>query len=117
MECKAYDYVSDSKCFQVYPSKVDFKFAERDVAGELHFEVSKELEMVNTLGEKLPSGVVDFLGKAVAGPAYYRFLSDYKGWIQVGEERLELDGETHWEYMVMNLRRGQVPRPAPTLNL
>jgi predicted secreted hydrolase len=116
-ECQAYDYVSDSKGFQVYPSKVDFKFAERDVSGELHFEVSKELEMVNTLGEKLPQGVVDFLGKTVAGPAYYRFLSDYKGWIQVGDERLELDGETHWEYMVMNLRRGQIPRPAPMLNL
>ncbi len=116
-ECKAHDYVSDSKGFQVYPSSVDFKFAERDVSGELHFEVSKELEMVNALGEKLPQPAVDFLGKAFAGPAYYRFLSDYRGWIQVGDERLELDGETHWEYMVMNLRRGQVPRPAPTLNL
>ena len=73
--------------------------------------------MVNALGEKLPQPAVDFLGKAFAGPAYYRFLADYRGWIQVEDERLELDGETHWEYMVMNLRRGQIPRPAPTLNL
>jgi hypothetical protein len=116
-DCKAYDYITDSAGFQVYPSKVDFSFAERDVAGELHFEVTKELEMVNTLGEKLPQALINVVGDLFAGPAYYRFLSDYKGWIEVAGERLELDGETHWEYMVMNLRRGQIPKPSPKLEL
>lgn len=116
-DCRAYEYVPDSKGFQIYPSKVDFEFAERDVAGKLSFEVTKELEMVNTLAEKLPAGIVGLLGKTVAGPAYYRFLSDYEGWITVGDERLEIEGETHWEYMVMNLRCGQVPRPAPKMAL
>ena len=77
--------------------------------------MSKELEMVNTLAEKLPSGLVTLLGRTVAGPVYYRFLSDYRGRVTVGDETLELAGETHWEYMVMNLRCGQVPRPAPRM--
>jgi hypothetical protein len=114
-DCRVADYRSDSKGFQVYPTTVDFEFAERDVAGEFHFEVSKELEMINTLAEKLLAGLSNFLGKTVAGPAYYRFLSDYTGRVSVGEEELELAGETHWEYMVMKLRRGQVPRPAPKM--
>lgn len=116
-ECRASDYVSDREGFQVYPSKVDFEFSERDVSGNLHFEVTKELEMVNTLAEKLPRGVVDIMSKTIAAPVYYRFLSDYKGWIKVAGEEFELDGETHWEYMVMRLKAGQVPSPAPRMNI
>lgn len=116
-DCATGGYVTDSKGFQVYPSTVDFSFKERDVAGELRFEVSKELEMVNTLGEKLPEGVVDVLARTIAAPAYYRFLSDYTGWIQVGDERLEMNGETHWEYMVMNLRKGRIPPAAAKIPL
>ena len=115
VEFSAGEYLSDSKGFQVYPSKVDFSFGERDVSGEFHFKVLKELEMVDTLAEKLPQPLVKVIGKALAGPAYYRFLSDYRGWVQVGDERLELTGETHWEYMIMRLRCGQVPAPGPTL--
>lgn len=105
------DYVSDSAGFQVYPSHVDMEFRERDVAGEFHFTISKELEMVNTLAEKLPPRIVRIIGKTLAGPAYYRFLSDYHGWVEVGGERLELAGETHWEYMIIGLRCGQIPGP------
>jgi hypothetical protein len=114
-ECNAYDYVTDDQGFQVYPSKVDFEFSERDVAGKLHFDVTGELEMVNTLAEKLPRWAVEFLGRTLAAPVYYRFISDYSGWIEVGGERFELDGETHWEYMVMTMRRGQVPKPSPKM--
>jgi hypothetical protein len=103
--------VQDSAGFQVYPSRVDMEFSERDVAGEFHFKIVKELEMVNTLAEKLPPGMVRFIGKTLAGPAYYRFLSDYNGWVEVAGERLELAGETHWEYMIITLRCGQVPGP------
>ncbi len=116
-ECRAYDYVSDSQGFQVYPSKVDFEFAERDVSGRLSFEMTKELEMVNTLKDRIPGPILDMVSKTVAAPAYYRFLSDYKGWIEVGGEKLELDGETHWEYMVMDLRAGQIPKRGPKLEL
>jgi hypothetical protein len=105
------DYVSDSAGFQVYPSRVDMEFRERDVAGEFHFNISKELEMVNTLAEKLPPRMVRIMGKTLAGPAYYRFLSAYHGWVEVGGERLELAGETHWEYMIIGLRCGQIPGP------
>lgn len=105
------DYTPDSIGFQVYPGRVDLQFAEADVAGEFHFKTSKELEMVNTLAERLPVPLVKAVGKALAGPAYYRFLSDYRGWVQVGDERLELEGETHWEYMIISLRCGQVPGP------
>jgi hypothetical protein len=116
-ECKVADYVTDSQGFQVYPSKVDFEFAERDIEGKFHFEVKKELEMVNTLAEKLPGPVVDILGRILAAPAYYRFLSDYEGLIKVGDEEFKLGGETHWEYMVMALKKGKVPAPAPRLQL
>ncbi|NPV59938.1 MAG: hypothetical protein HPY75_09770 [Actinobacteria bacterium] len=105
------DYVSDSAGFQIYPSRVDLSFAERDVAGEFSFRTSRELEMVNTLAERLPMPLVKAVGRAVAAPAYYRFLSDYRGWVRVGEERLELEGETHWEYMIIALKRGQIPGP------
>ena len=90
------DYATDSAGFQIYPTRVDLSFAERDVEGEFHFRTSRELEMVNTLAEKLPMPLVRAVGRAVAGPAYYRFLSDYRGWVRVGEERLELEGEIHW---------------------
>ena len=100
------------------PSKVDFKFAERDVAGELHFEVSKELEMrQHRWARSSPPRWWMPSARLSRRPAYYRFLSDYKGWIEVGDERLELAGETHWEYMVMNLRRGKVPKPASKINI
>jgi hypothetical protein len=116
-ECVASEYVTDSNGFQVYPSKVDFEFAERDVAGELHFEVTRELENVNMLSDMLSPSLANVIGSALVAPAYYRFLSDYKGWIEVAGERFELGGETHWEYMVMNLRRGKVPSPGPHLRL
>jgi hypothetical protein len=105
------EYVEDSIGFQVYPSRVDMEFAERDAAGEFHFKIKNELEMVNTLADKLPPGLVKVIGKTIAAPAYYRFLSDYHGWLRVGEEKLELAGETHWEYMVISLRSGQIPGP------
>ena len=116
-DCHATEYVSDRQGFQVYPSRVHFEFSERDVSGDLDFEVARELEMVNTLAEKIPVGVVNVLAKTVAAPVYYRFLSDYKGWIKVGDEEFELDGQTHWEYMVMRLKGGQVPSPAPRMNV
>jgi len=105
------EYVPDSMGFQVYPSRVDMEFAERDAAGEFHFRIKDELEVVNTLADRLPMGLVKAIGKTIAAPAYYRFLSDYDGWLRVGEERLELAGETHWEYMVITLRSGQIPGP------
>ncbi|MDD3719665.1 MAG: lipocalin-like domain-containing protein [Actinomycetota bacterium] len=114
-EFKVGEYVPDSVGFQVYPSCVGLEFCERDVAGEFHFKISKELEMVNTLAEKLPPGAVKLVGKTFAGPAYYRFLSDYRGWVQVGDERLDLEGETHWEYMIIGLRCGQIPGPGRRL--
>jgi len=116
-ECRATEYVSDREVFQVYPSSVEFEFGERDVSGGLQFNVTKELEMVNTLAEKLPTGLVKVISRTVAAPVYYRFLSDYSGWIEVAGERFELEGETHWEYMVMRLRSGQVPSPAPRMNI
>lgn len=30
---------------------------------------------------------------------------------------IQLGGETHWEYMVMALKKGKVPAPAPRLQL
>jgi len=116
-QCSVAAYKSDSQGFQIYPTHVDFDFAEKDVAGEFHFEVSRELEMINTLAEKMPLGLSRLFGKVVAAPAYYRFLSDYQGWVKVGDERLDLSGETHWEYMVMTLRSGQLPKPAPTMGI
>jgi len=116
-ECRAADYATDSQGFQVYPTKVDFEFAERDVTGKFHFEVSKELEMVNTFAERFPEPVVNFLSRTLVAPAYYRFLSDYEGLIKVGEEEFKLGGETHWEYMAMALKKGKVPAPAPRLQL
>ncbi len=114
-DCVASEYMKDSRGFQVYPSRVDFSFGERDVSGDLHFAVLRELEMVNTLEEKLPGWLVRGLGNIVAGPAYYRFLSSYQGWVKVGDINLELDGETHWEYMVMSLKRGKIPSPGPKM--
>lgn len=116
-ECRPSRYVDDSKRFQVYPSVVDFSFAEREVTGEFRFEVQRELEMVDMFGEKLPSALVNPLGKLLFGPAYYRFLADYEGVITIGDERYELSGETHWEYMIMGLRRGKVPTPGRRLSL
>lgn len=116
-DCSAYDYKTDSAGFQVYPTQVDFEFSERDVSGFLHFQVTKELEMVNTLAEKLPGPVVEVLSRVLAAPAYYRFLSEYEGWIRVGDREFELSGETHWEYMIMGLKRGRVPGPAPRLGI
>lgn len=82
------------------------------MAGDFDFEVTRELEMVNTLADKPPLSLVNIPGKTIAGRACYRFLSDYKGWVRVVGEELKLEGDTYREYMVMKLRRGQVPPPA-----
>jgi len=116
-DCAAYDYVTDIQGLQVYPSKIDFEFAERDVAGDLKFEVLEELECVNTMGDKLPEPLFNLVSKTVAAPVYYRLLSRYSGWIEVGDEHFDMKGETHWEYMVLRLRRGQVPVPGPRIAL
>jgi CrtC N-terminal lipocalin domain len=116
-DCQSSNYLMDSKGFQVYPAHVDFQFAERDVEGDFHFDVTKELEMINTLAEKLPDPLVEVFGRAIAAPVYYRFLSDYSGTLKVGDEVLDLTGETHWEYMVMNLRRGKVPKAANKIRI
>lgn len=116
-DCRASRYVTDREGFRVYPSHVDFEFAERDVAGEFHFDVTREIEAVNMLAQKLPGPLADAFSRLVAAPAYYRFLSDFSGKLRVGDEELDLGGETHWEYMVMNLRRGKVPGPAHKINI
>jgi predicted secreted hydrolase len=105
------DHTMDSKGFQLYPCCFDMEFGERDVEGRFHFEVSRELEMMDAIGRVLPKPLANLLANAVSAPVYYRFLSDYTGRISVAGEEYELGGETIWEYMVLNLRRGKVPRP------
>ncbi len=111
------EYRRDSRDYQVYPSEVAFSFAERDVSGEFHLRVREEMETVMTLAERLPAPALKLFGKAVAGPAYYRLLSDYQGRVKVGGEELELEGLTHWEYMILSLRCGEIPKPGVTLPL
>lgn len=103
------DYRYDCQGFQMYPTRLEFKFSERGISGAFKMRFKEELEMVNTLAEKLPEYLVNILGRVLAAPAYYRFLADYEGTIKRGEEVLELGGETHWEYMVLRLKRGEIP--------
>lgn len=117
VEFQVAEYRTDGRGYQVYPSKIIFSFAERDVSGEFHLRVKEEMESIMTLAERLPAPALKLFGRAVAGPAYYRFLSDYRGHLRIGGEELELEGETHWEYMVLSLRRGEIPKPGVTLPL
>jgi len=59
---------------------------------------------------KIPDWAIGPIGKYIARPIYFRLTSDYKGAIDFGDEHLDVAGETIVEYMLFNLRRGQVPK-------
>ncbi len=104
------EYRFDSQGFQMYPGRLEFNFSEREISGSFRILFKEELEMVNTLAEKIPGPLVKIMGKLLSAPAYYRFLADYEGTIKRGDEVLNLCGETHWEYMVLGLKKGEIPQ-------
>jgi len=105
------DYRSDPQGAQVYPTRMACRFEERDVLGELEFQVLKELEVNDLLAHAgLPLPLCRVLGAALARPCYYRFLSGYRASLDVRGRRLELEGEAVQEYMIMALRGGRVPQ-------
>jgi hypothetical protein len=110
MEWKYEDYSLDDAGKQSYPHKVSCTFGERDVTGSLEFMTKKVLETDDMMKDmKIPDWAIGPIGKCIARPIYFRLLSDYKGTIDFGDEHLDVSGETIIEYMVFNLRRGQVP--------
>jgi len=109
-EFQASDYVMDDQGVQVYPRRLKCSFGEGDISGWLQFEVREVVEVTDGLRQMgFPSPLIYLIGKAISRPAYYRFLSGYRGELDLAGERLSLEGTTHYEYMVLSLRQGQVP--------
>lgn len=46
-------------------------------------------------------------------PCYYRFEAAYSGYVDFEGERVELEGETITEHIILTLRRGKVPVDVP----
>ncbi len=95
---------------QAYPERALCRLDERGVRGEMEFQTVRELEVNDLLGHAgLPAPLRAALGRTVARPCYYRFLSLYRMSLDVRGERLDLEGECVREYMVLGLRQGLRP--------
>jgi hypothetical protein len=57
----------------------------------------------------VPSWAERIIGEVAAQPIYFRLESDYEGEIDFGSDVMKVSGDTIIEYMIFNLRRGQVP--------
>ena len=110
-EFQASDYVMDEEGVQVYPRVLSCRFGEGDISGWMEFEVREVVEVTDGLMQMgFPSPLVTLIGKTLARPAYYRFFSDFKGELDLAGDKVGLDETTYYEYMVLSLRQGQVPR-------
>jgi hypothetical protein len=110
MEFKYDDYRMDDAGKQSYPHKVICTFAERDVNGSIEFATKGVLETDDMMKDmQIPDWAIGPIGKFIARPIYFRLNSEYKASIDFGDEHTDVSGETIIEYMVFNLRKGQVP--------
>lgn len=101
----------DDQGVQVYPRRLSCRFGEGDISGWLQFEVREVVEVTDGLKRMgFPSPLVYLIGKAISRPAYYRFLSDFRGELDLSGKKVSLDEATHHEYMVLSLRQGRIPR-------
>lgn len=109
-EFSADDYVADEQGVQVYPRRVRIRFRERNVAGVLEMEVRRLWEIKETMSF-LPSlgGLEKLAARVLPTPCYYRFITDYRLELDVGGEVSTYTGDTITEYMILGLRRGQLP--------
>jgi hypothetical protein len=111
VEWKYDDYRLDDAGEQCYPHKLSCVFSERDVKGTLEYTTSGVLETDDMMKDmKIPDWAIGPIGKYIARPIYYRLNADYTGAIDFGEEHVDVAGEMIVEYMLFNLRRGQVPK-------
>jgi len=110
-EMLAEDYVPDEQGVQVYPRHVSIRFREREVSGLLDLRVRRVWEIKETmsvLGK--PGGRLQkAAGRFLPTPCYYRFITDFRLDLDVAGESKAYTGDTITEYMILSLRRGQLP--------
>ena len=109
-EFSAEDYVPDEQGIQVYPRRMRIRFRERDVAGALDLEVRRLWEIKETMS-LLPSlgGLEKLAARVLPTPCYYRFITGFRLELDVAGEKSTYTGDTITEYMILGLRRGQLP--------
>ncbi len=108
---EAEDYVPDEQGVQVYPRHLNILFRERDVAGELDLRVRRVWETKETMSVLgSPGGRLQrALGRMLPTPCYYRFITDFRLDLEAEGRSETYEGETITEYMILSLRRGQLP--------
>jgi len=110
-ELRADDYVPDEQGAQIYPRRVNIRFRERDVRGELDLRVRRVWEIKETMSVlgRPGGGLQRTLGRLLPSPCYYRFITEFHLDLEAEGHREDYGGETITEYMILGLRRGQLP--------